>query len=192
LFVNQTPGVANPYPVTKADLNKNIQKLKNQLCKDIVKSLKLTDLEGKEFFNTNGAVSENGEFNYVKLMNHSGVGRFLNASLDFTLDNPVDLSVQTNNAEKLHTIGNLFILNNFDALIEDELGTLLTMDPNFKGSINNTNYLGNIEGTSTEYWADDSESAKDIRNYTSNLAKFIISQIPRVKRVGTNSYNYMV
>ena len=186
LFVNQTPGVANPYPVTKSDLNRNIQKLKNQLCKDIVKALQLTDLENKEFFNTNGAVTEDGEFNYVRLMNHAGVGRFLNSSLDFTLDNPVDLTIQTNNAEKLRIIGNLFILNNFDALIEEELGTLLTFDPNFKGSINNTNYLGNIESNSTEYWADDSESAKDIRNYTSNLAKFIISQIPRVKRVGNN------
>jgi len=127
------------------------------LCKNIVKTLDIKELYDKNFFNSNGAVFEDGDFNYIRLMSNVKVSNFLNLNLDLTLDNPVDLTSETKNAEKLVTIGELFMLNNFDELLKKELGSLLKFDPNYEGSINNTNYTGDIDGNSTEYWADDSE-----------------------------------
>jgi hypothetical protein len=71
--------------------------------------------------------------------------------------------------------------------LEEELQGLLQLDPAQKGTLNNTNYSNEIEGNSTEYWVADTHEDKSITKYTSNLAKFIMRQIPKVNKIG-NTY----
>ena len=70
--------------------------------------------------------------------------------------------------------------NNFDTLFQRELDGLINIDQEVFGTLDNNNYIQETDNNSTEYWANDTHEDKNIKNYTSNLAKFIIRQIPRV------------
>ena len=167
------------YISTKAEFNQGIALLKNDLCRQIVNDLDIDELKKIRFFTSSGPViGEDQEYNYIKLMKHPKVLQFLSeAKIERILNNPISLS------KDLMTFAALYSLNNFDSVLKNELKSLITIDPQREGLITNSNYVQETVGTSTEYWADDSHEAKNIKNYTSNMAKFIMRQIPRVQRV---------
>jgi hypothetical protein len=175
LFVNRSKTFfGNPYTTTKEDFNRGIVQFKNDLCAQIVADLGIEELKGKKFFDRSGAIIEDEEFNYLKLMNHPSVGTFISRYFNKTLNDPIT------NASKLNTVYALLAINNFDTMLQSELNGLVTLNPELLGTINNNNYVQETANTSTEYWAADTHEDKDIRNYTSNMAKFIMRQIPKV------------
>ena len=185
LFLNRSKEFkGNPYITSAYDFNTGIIKFKQQLCENIVNSLNIKDLEGVKFFDAQGAVSSEQGYNYSLLMNNSAVGNWMSYNLKKTLDDPVQYD------QDLKILYSLYTLNNFDNSLSAELNGLIDINPVMKGTLHNTSYASKTDGKTTEYWADDSHEAKDIRNYTSNLAKFIVRQIPKVVKVG-NTYKQL-
>lgn len=175
LFVNRSKlFFGNPYITTKQDFNRGVVQFKNDLCAQIVSDLGIEELVGKKFFDRSGAVIEDGEFNYLKLMNHPSVGNFISRYLNKVLSDPITYN------DKLHTVYSLLAINNFDTMLVKELKKLITLTPGLIGTINNNNYVQETANTYNDYWAADTHEDKDIRNYTSNMAKFIMRQIPKV------------
>ena len=76
-----------------------------------------------------------------------------------------------------------YILNNFDELVIEQLDGIVTIAAKNRGALNNTKYAKETGRVSTVYWAADTHEAKNIENFTSNLAKFIVTNIPRVDLV---------
>lgn len=183
LFINRDKQyTGRRYITTKSEFNQGIIRLKNSLAKIIINNIDdLSEFKNKGLFSRSGAVYENGEYVYTKLMNHSAISSWLNRNLKKTLEDPIQHS------RELAVIEALYALNNFDTLLEEELQGLLQLDPAQKGTLNNTNYSNEIEGNSTEYWVADTHEDKSITKYTSNLAKFIMRQIPKVNKIG-NTY----
>lgn len=183
LFINRDPQyTGRRYITTKSEFNSGVIRLKNSLAKIIINNIDdLSEFKNKGLFSRSGAVYENGEYVYTKLMNHSAISSWLNRNLKKTLEDPIQHS------RELAVIEALYVLNNFDTLLEEELQGLLQLDPAQKGTLNNTNYSNEIEGNSTEYWVADTHEDKSITKYTSNLAKFIMRQIPKVNKIG-NTY----
>lgn len=175
LFVNRSKlFFGNPYITTKQDFNRGVVQFKNDLCNQIVSDLGIEELVGKKFFDRSGAVIEDGEFNYLKLMNHPSIGNFISRYLNKVLSDPITYN------DKLNTVYSLLAINNFDTMLVKELKKLITLTPGLIGTINNNNYVQETANTYNEYWAADTHEDKDIRNYTSNMAKFIMRQIPKV------------
>lgn len=183
LFVDTSKASMRHYTVTKTQVNNAVAALKNDLCKQLVKDLGISELEGVNFFVPSGpVVSAVGNTpNYVLLMQDPKVTAFLDEYLTTALEDCIG------HPDKFNTFCALYTLNNFDSLLESEMGTLLHFDPEFKGYITNNKYIKEDTADSEDYWADDSHEGKDIKNYTSNLAKFIMQQIPKVNGVGKNA-----
>lgn len=182
LFINRKrTNKQNPYITTKADFNFGVANLKNHLASIIVNELGIEYLKGKKFFDSTGAIVENGVVLYQELMRESReVGNFLKYYAYKTLDDPIK------SEQNLKVLQALVALNNFDSMLATELKGLITINPSQAGLLNNTNYSQETEGTSTEYWAADTHEDKNIKNYTSNMAKFIMRQIPKVVKTGNN------
>lgn len=183
LFVNRSRSFnGNPYVTTKNQFNSGISQFKNDLCKIITESLKIEGIDPIIFKDEKVNFST-----YDQLMNHEKVQKFMSDSFQRSLDDPIKYD------QDLTVSYALYALNNFDTLLEEELNGLITINPENKGKLSNSDYVENIENTSTTYWADDSHDAKNIQKYTSNLAKFIVKQIPRViKRVSGNNVFYEI
>jgi hypothetical protein len=109
-------------------------------------------------------------FNSPKVSGKDGILK----RLDVILDDPITYS------KELRIIEALYALNNFDHLLEAELQGLIRIQPGNKGLLNNTFYTPEVKGKSTEYWASDTHEDKSLSKYTSNLARFIVKQIPKV------------
>ena len=179
LFLNRSKTFkGNPYITSASDFNRGIINFKQELCQNVIAGLKLQDYDGLVFFDSEGAVVSAEGYNYRKLMSDPTVGRWLSYNLNKTLNDPIQYS------DDLQILYSLYALNNFDNVLEQELKGLLTLNPSTKDTLSNTQYKAITDGKTTEYWADDSHEAKDVRNYTSNLAKFIVKQIPKVVKVG--------
>lgn len=182
LFINRKrTNKYNPYITTKSDFNFGVTNLKNYLVSIIINELGIEHLKGKKFFDSTGAIVENGVVLYQELMQQSReVGNFLKYYAYKTLDDPIK------NEQNLKVLQALIALNNFDSMLATELNGLITINPSQVGMLNNINYSQETEGTSTEYWAADTHEDKNIKNFTSNMAKFIMRQIPKVVKTGNN------
>lgn len=174
LFVNRSKTfTGNPYITSKRQFNNGAQELKNFLCQELANLLKIESLQGKQFFSESGSV----ENNYEQLMNSAEVSNFVSKYKDSLLDNPIGQPYN------FHIFSTLYAIQNFDSMLESELGNLVSIDPQNKGKLSNNNYTRMDDVNSTEYWASDSYEDKGIKEYTSNLTKFILRQIPKVNRV---------
>lgn len=177
LFINRDRShIGNPYVTSKNEFNIGVAKFKNELCKFIAKSL---GLEDKNFFNSSGAIIENGDYNYIDLINKPEVSKFLSVYLNKVLSDPIRYK------EQFNIVYSLYAINNFDTLFQRELDGLINIDQEVFGTLDNNNYIQETDNNSTEYWANDTHEDKNIKNYTSNLAKFIIRQIPRIVKNGS-------
>lgn len=179
LFLNRSRSFkGNPYITSAFDFNRGVVNFKQQLCQNLINELNLEQLKGVKFFDNEGAVSNENGYTYRQLMNAPEIGRWLSYKLKNTLADPIK------NDSDLKVLYALYALNNFDTLLKHELAGLVNIAQSTKGTLSNTQYASKTEGNTTEYWADDSHEAKDIRNYTSNIAKFIVKQIPKAIKVG--------
>ncbi len=185
LFLNRSKNFkGNPYITSASDFNNGVIRFKQNLCENIIRELGLRDFENINFFDSQGAVASEKGYNYSLLMNDPIVGKWLDNNMQKVINDPITYE------KDLRILYSLYALNNFDFAIEQELSGLITLNPGTKGALHNTQYASQVEGKTTEYWADDSHEAKDVRNYTSNLAKFIVKQIPKVIKVG-NTYKQL-
>lgn len=181
LFVNRSVGNnTNPYITSKSDFNQGVVNLKNSLCQFLVSKFKVLEyLQGKTFFNASGAISEDGVILYQELMNalQQKTKILTEQSISDILADPITY------ADKLKVLQAIIVLNNFDKMLSKELSGLIQISPESAGKLNNHDYTHAIAGNATEYWAADTHEDKSMKNYTSNLAKFILKQIPKVKRL---------
>lgn len=174
LFVDRSENYVgiNPYVTLKSNINININALKNQFCKDIVEALNIVSLKGANFYTTQ-LVEENGESNYNRLMHAQEVFNFLDNMEKLLLNPYLD-------KDQFEILAKLIILNNFDEMISNELDFLISISPEAKGSIYNTNYIRDNKNDQIESYSMDEHEWASAKNYTSNLARFIVSNIPKV------------
>ena len=177
LFVNRSVSHSGKrYIVTPTDFNNGVITFKNTLAKTIIDGLGIDWQYSTEFFTKTGAAMNNGLylidllFNSPKVSGKDGILK----RLDVILDDPITYS------KELNIIEALYALNNFDHLLETELQGLIRIQPGNKGLLNNTFYTPEVKGKSTEYWASDTHEDKALSKYTSNLARFVVKQIPKV------------
>lgn len=167
---------------TKREFNASIVAWKNYLSKVIIDGLKINDLKDKEIFDRGGAIIEGNTYLYQQLMSSSEVERFVRNKSKGILDDPIA------NAADLPILQAIYALNNFDTLLETELQGLLIIPSNNKRLLNNVDYVKEISNNATEYWANDTHADKSLSNYTSNISKFIMKQIPKVIKTGSGQY----
>lgn len=194
LFVNRQKSSFSPkrFVDSKQEINNKIAEYKNNLCKQIVRDLNLADLAGVQFFTRNGAEMEGDQYNYMRLMQHPKVIAFLsnafnmeNLGLPNVLDsifNPETMQI----TPQFNTFSAIYILNNFDALLTDNLSFILHTNELAKGAMNNTTYIQEDVNDQVDAYSIDEHEWASMKNYVSNMAKFTMSQIPKVKRVDGN------
>lgn len=177
LFVDRT-SKTNPFITTPREFNLGVVAFKNNLVNELVKALNIQ--VDTNIFTDQGGNNEA----YVAFLNHPNVGKFLETHLEKVLNNPLQDDLRTMTPE-FTTFSNLYILENFDSLLKQELGNLITVDPAKFGKLDNTKYTKQDDANITTYWANDTYEDKGIKNYTSNLTKFILRQVPKMVKVGT-------
>lgn len=172
-FVNRSKGIVPRRYVTSGEaFNAGIVDLKNALCKEIVSYKKYTQFP-KKFFNGQGAViNENtGRSYYEELM-------------ELVEDDFIpNFNIQSNpdkNQEVFNVFSAIYILNNFDNILSEELEGIVKVNMDNRGNINNTEYAKELSRDSTIYWAGDDHESKGVDKFVSHLAKFIVSTMPKM------------
>lgn len=184
-FLDRTKGVEASFVTTAAQFNAGIRKMKNSFCDTMIKYLHLEDkypirfdIGMAELFTPQGAVI-NPQTNvpyYIELM-HEFEDAFFGS---FNIK-----AHPAKNPAQFNAFAAFYIMNNFDDIVEEQLDGIVHITTANKGKVNNTVYAKEIARESSIYWAGETHEAKSIENFTSHLAKLIISTIPKVVEVTT-------
>lgn len=174
LFVDRKAS-KNAFITTPFDFNMGIVNFKNNLVQAIASALNIST---DQIFNKKGG---NAEL-YIKFLNNGNISNFLSKNLDSVLSKPLQDDLKTTSPE-FDTFANIYILENFDSLLKQELNNLINIKPEKFGKLDNTSYTKEDDTNITTFWANDTYEDKGIKNYTSNLTKFILKQIPKVIKI---------
>lgn len=175
-FLNRSRNVQGSHFVRNAqEFNLGVVRFKNDLCRKLAE--KINAPWRVAYFDQNGARinPETGIPYYIELMNLAKTS-FI-PEFKMIMEQHPDLHKDVFDAFSAY-----YILNNFDDLIEEKMEGIVSLKTNSKGLVSNTQYAMNLGGHQTVYWANDTHEEHAIDKYTSNLAKFIVSNIPRVIR----------
>lgn len=165
----------NQITLNDSDLNYKIQKYKNKLLKNIFDYIIKIDpnfpIEYKELYKEGRYQEDNSYTSLLDTLQTILEGSDLNLSLY----NKSDLEV-------LDTFNSAVILANFDALIEKNFKSIVSINQKNYGTltnpIDNFHYFTEFKGSYTEYWARDSHESSSVENYSSDMVKTIVKTIP--------------
>lgn len=170
-FLNTSRDTNIHYIKNASQFNNGIIGFKNHLVSVIAKRL------GKEFkpvFDQQGC----SDVNYYNELMRDAENNFLQS---FNLQ--ADIQSNLSDFEAFSTI---YILNNFDTLVTENLDKIVQVSDTQKGNLHNANYGNDTLNNSTTYWLNDTHGDKDASKFVSNITKFIIRQIPKVEQFDQN------
>ena len=169
---------------TPKQLNVGIQDFKNQLCQNLVNALKLNSEfgEGFQFFTELGCNLDAYDSLMEKAAN--AYGNLIPANTEF--------SPQSQDSFALYS---LYVLNNFDALLADELKGIISEGDLHEGELDRVNYIvGDFDGDEDVHYSQDL-MWENATSHISSLAKKIISAVPKViinnKKIQTLPDSYL-
>jgi len=184
-FLNRSRNSGASFITTASQFNVGIRKMKNAFCDQMIKYLHKEDKYPyrvdtglPELFTPQGA-KINPETKipyYVELMHEFEELFFGNFDIK---------GHPAKHPEQFNAFAAFYIMNNFDDLVEEQLDGIINISTANKGKLNNVSYAKDVARQSSVYWAGETHEAKNIENFTSHLAKLIISTIPKVVDVST-------
>lgn len=161
--------VVRRIPTTKIEVNANIAKMKNELIKLIADYFNLPLQE--DIFVYAGNQSKVNIQAYQDLLKNEKVVSWLYTTNQF-------LQTASSDVLKIHSA--LFILNNFDTLVDKYLNKIIEIPAANKGDLENFEYVKEFEGNAPSIWSVDDLVTYGSDLYASNLGKFILSTINKV------------
>lgn len=175
-FLNTSINAQKAFILDGNEFNQGIIRMKNELAEQIIKYLHAEQYFPANLFNENGAVQhatpEGETITYYEELMERAYNEFI-PNFQIT-GNP------NTNPDDFDVFSAFYILNNFDDIIQEQLEGIVKVNLDNKGDANNTDYARETSRTSTIYWSEDSFEAHGAEKFTSHLAKFIISTIPKM------------
>lgn len=169
-FLNKEKSARIHYVHSAEDFNNGIIDFKNNLVNIIQRKLQLPETK---LFDKNGGNAEE----YNRLMSEIK-SKFLN---NFDVRGQIE-----GNESDFSVFSAVYILNNFDRFIIDNLDGVVSVNSNLAGDLNNTTYAYQVNKKGTSYWLNDTHEDKNSEKFISNITKFITGQIPKVQKVKYN------
>lgn len=156
-------------PISRDQINGKIAEIKNDLIKLICEKLNIP--YNDVIFRYRGKKSVVNEDLYKEILNHPNVINFLSSVKD-------RLHIASQEDIQIHSA--LFIINNFDTLVQQFLPKILTVNKDNFGLLSSMDYTKELEGNSPSIWSSDDLTTYGSDLYASNLGKFILSTINKV------------